>query len=105
MKKVAWDGGTRSIVDVDPAEIPTSAELLAKWRAQATCTNAQMRIHLHRTDQLATVQALAETDPEALIVWEYDQVLQRSSPLISVLNAATYTEAEIDAMFRAAAQI
>lgn len=67
------------------------------------CTPAQMRLTLHRAGLLATVQAIADGDPEASIVWEYATMIVRDSPFILALEAQSgMTGAEIDALFAAA---
>lgn len=64
------------------------------------CTPAQMRLTLHRAGLLATVQAIADSDPEASIVWEYATMIVRDSPFIAALSAASgLTDAQIDALF------
>ena len=67
------------------------------------CSPAQMRLTLHRAGLLATVQAIADGDPEASIVWEYATMIVRDSPFILALEAQSgLTGAEIDALFAAA---
>lgn len=64
------------------------------------CTPAQMRLTLHRSGLLATVQSIADSDPEASIVWEYATVIVRDSPFIAALSAASgLTDVQIDALF------
>lgn len=59
-----------------------------------------MRLTLHRAGLLATVQAIADSDPEASIVWEYATVIVRDSPFIAALSTASgLTDAQIDALF------
>ena len=70
------------------------------------CTPAQMRLALHRAGKLATVQAIADSDPEASIVWEYATVILRNSPFIDTLKSQSgMTDTEIDALFVTAAAI
>lgn len=88
-----------------PPEPPDAAELLARERAQMRCSPAQMRIALHRAGKLAEVQAIADADAEASIVWEYATYLRRTSPFISALNDGDFTDTEIDDLFRAAMAI
>ena len=86
----------------EPDEIPpTPEEILADERAAMTCTPAQMRLALHRMGLLATVQGIADSDPEASIVWEYATQIIRTSPLIEALGT-DFTPEEIDDIFRAA---
>lgn len=64
------------------------------------CTPAQMRLSLHRAGLLATVQAIADSDPEASIVWEYATVILRNSPFIAALqDQSGMTPEEIDTLF------
>ena len=70
------------------------------------CTPAQMRLALHRAGLLATVQAIADSDAEASIVWEYATVIVRNSPFIDTLKSQSgMTDTEIDALFVTAAAI
>ena len=79
----------------------TPEEILAAERARMICTPAQMRLALHRMDLLAQVQAIADSDPEAAIVWEYATQIVRTSPLIEALSG-DFTPEQIDDIFRAA---
>ena len=83
---------------------PTPEEILAAERAGMTCTPAQMRLALHRMDLLTQVQAIADADPEASIVWEYATTIIRTSPLIEALGT-DFTPEQIDEIFRAAMKI
>lgn len=81
----------------------TSEELLAQERATMRCSPAQMRIALIRIGLLEQVQAIADSDPEASIVWEYATSIERSSPLIDALGGPNgFTPEQIDDIFRAA---
>lgn len=80
---------------------PTPAEILAAERAGMTCTPSQMRLALHRMELLAQVQGIADSDPEASIVWEYATQIVRNSPFIEALGT-DFTEEQIDDIFRAA---
>jgi hypothetical protein len=63
-------------------------------------TPAQMRLTLHRAGLLSTVQAIADSDPEAKIVWEYATVILRDSPFIAALSSQSgLTENQIDDLF------
>ena len=87
-----------------PSIVPTSeeiAEALAAERAAMICTPAQMRLALHRMDLLQQVQAIADADAEASIVWEYATQIVRTSPLIEALGT-DFTPEQIDDIFRAA---
>ena len=85
---LSWQSGKRVIVET---------------KTPLQCTPAQMRLTLHRAGLLATVQAIADGDPEASIVWEYATLIVRDSPFIIALEAQSgLTGAEIDAIFAAA---
>jgi hypothetical protein len=82
-------------------EVPAWQPPIEEQRASMICTPAQMRLALHRMGLLAQVQAIADSDPEASIVWEYATQIIRTSPLIEALGA-DFTPEEIDDIFRAA---
>ena len=90
--------GDQVLVDVPE---PNPEEILAAERAAMICTPAQMRLALHRMDLLQQVQAIADGDPEASIVWEYATQIVRTSPLIEALGSDFKPE-QIDDIFRAA---
>ena len=85
-------------------EIPDPLPSIEEQRAAMICTPAQMRLALHRMDLLAQVQAIADGDPEASIVWEYATQIVRTSPLIEALSG-DFTPEQIDDIFRAAMQV
>ena len=87
--------------DIAPYVPPTAEEVLAAERAAMICTPAQMRLALHRMGLLTQVQAIADADPEASIVWEYATQIVRTSPLIEALSG-DFTPEQIDDIFRAA---
>jgi hypothetical protein len=85
---------------VPPVILPPTLE---QERARMTCSPAQMRLALHRAGLLATVQAIADSDPEASIVWEYATQIVRQSPLIEAMGGPNgFTAEQIDDLFRAA---
>jgi hypothetical protein len=91
---------------IQPEPTPTPEEALDAERAAMRCTPAQMRLTLHHMDLLTQVQAIADADPEASIVWEYATVIERTSPLIDALGGpAGFTDTQIDDIFRAAMQV
>ena len=95
--------GLQSIVELPPIPTPTPEEILAAERAAMVCTPAQMRLALHRMGLLAHVQGIADSDPEASIVWEYASQIIRNSPLIEALGGPQgFTPEQIDDIFRAA---
>jgi hypothetical protein len=72
-------------------------------RAAMVCSPAQMRVALHRAGLLASVQAIADADAEASIIWEYATQIVRNSPLIDALGGPNgFTPEQIDDLFRAA---
>ena len=96
-----FEAAKDSAAPYTPPPEPTPEEILAAERAAMVCTPAQMRLVLHRMGLLAQVQAIAEADPEASIVWEYATQIVRTSPLIEAL-ATNFTPEQIDEIFRAA---
>ena len=72
-------------------------------------TPYQARIALLQAGYLDTVEALManpETPTAARIAWEYATVIQRHSSFINALAPALgLTEAQVDDLFRAAAQV
>ena len=76
---------------------------IEEQRAAMICTPAQMRLTLHRMGLLTQVQAIAEADPEASIIWEYATRIERNSPLIEALGGPEgFPPEQIDDIFRAA---
>ena len=69
------------------------------------CSPAQIRLALHRAGKLAQVEAIANADPEAKIVWEHATEIHRDSPLIAAMGARLFTDAEINDLFLAAMDI
>jgi len=92
---------TTGQVVYDDREEPTPEQALAAERAAMACTPAQMRIALLDAGLLDQVQAVAESDPKAAIVWEYATRIIRTSPLIEALGG-DFTPEQIDDIFRAA---
>jgi hypothetical protein len=86
---------------IAPYVVPTPdpAETLAAWRASAVASQAQIRLTLHQLGLLATVQAMADADPDASIVWEYADAIRRASPFIDALKGEAFTDAQIDDIF------
>lgn len=89
-------------VEGDP---PTAEKALTAERARMRCRAAAMRLVLHRRGVLADVQALADSDPEASIVWEYEPEFVRNSPFILNLGEGLFTFEQIDDLFREAMQL
>lgn len=97
MRALDWIDGEKVVRDM-------TADELASIQGPSVSL-AQMRIALHRLGELDAVQAIADADPEASIVWEYATRIDRNSPLIAALSAGHYTVEEIDGMFAAAARV
>ena len=103
MNRLVYSAKTgESRVEEMPQPTPEEiAAALEQERAAMICTPAQMRLALHRMDLLAQVQGIADSDPEASIVWEYATQIIRTSPLIEALGT-DFTPEQIDEIFRAA---
>ena len=92
-RAIEWVNGERRVVEAE------------ELRARMQCSPAQIRLALSRMGQLATVQAIADSDPEASIVWEHATLIVRNSPFIDALKGEAFTDDEIDAIFAAAMEI
>lgn len=99
-----WDGSAWDVLaERPPLPLPDVAEVLAAERAAMVCTPAQMRLALLGAGLLATVQAIADSDPAAAIIWEYATQIVRTSPFIDALGGPNgFTPEQIDDLFRAA---
>lgn len=85
---------------------PDPAAALAAERASMVCSPAQMRLALLAAGQLEAVQAIADANPQAAIMWEYATQINRTNLLIDALGAENGFSAEqIDDLFRAAMAI
>jgi len=82
-----------------PPPAPDPAEAIVAWRAGAVASQAQIRLTLHQLGLLATVQAIADADQEAAIVWEYADAIRRASPFIDALKGEAFTDGQIDDIF------
>jgi hypothetical protein len=88
----------------------TDEELAAKveqWRQSAVVTPFQGRMALADAELLSDVEAaVAAADAKTQVAWEYALEWKRLSPMIATLGAAlNLTDAEIDDLFKAAAEI
>ena len=83
-----------------PPPNPDPAAILDQWRAGAIASQAQIRLTLHKLGLLETVQAIANADQAASIVWEYADSIRRASPFIDALKGEKFTDAQIDDIFR-----
>lgn len=86
-------------------QAPSQEYLLSTERASMRCRAAAMRLVLVRAGKLGEVQALADSDPEASIVWEYEPEYVRNSPFIESLGVGALTPEEIDDLFREAMKL
>lgn len=88
------------------APVVDPEEELRRWREDAICSQAQMRIALLRMGLLETVEAIARSNPEANIAWEYASKIMRTSPLIDALGGeGGFTPEQIDHIFTVAMQV
>jgi hypothetical protein len=94
-----WD-----VKSYTPTEL---SERLDEWRQSASCTPFQGRMALSDAGLLASVEAaIAQADEKTKVAWEYALEWKRMSPMIATLGAAlNLTDAEIDDLFKAAAEI
>lgn len=104
-KLVTVDGGFSVVDPPKPEEPPvpeplTPAEALEAWRDIAVASQAQIRLTHHYLGLAETVQATADADPAASIVWEYADEIRRRSPFIDGLKADKFTDPQIDDIFR-----
>lgn len=87
-------------VDLRTGRVTADGENALELRRQTMrASPAQVRRALHRLGRLAEVNAIAATDTEAKILWEYATVIERRSPFIDALGRGSWTPAEIDAVF------
>lgn len=93
-------------LEPEPYIPPEPSILLEQERSGMRSSPAQMRLALHRLGLLTQVQAIADSDPEASIVWEYARTIERTSPLIDALGGPNgFTPEQIDDIFRTAMEI
>ena len=93
-------------LDPQPYDGPTMEELLTAERSFRKASRTAVQIALHRAGRLDEAATLAASDPEAKLIWDNAPVYRRASPLVAALAAgAGWTDAEIDAVFDAAAEI
>ena len=93
---------TGQIIGAPPVEREPTIE---EQRAAMSCRAAAMRIVLHREGLLDQVQAIADSDPEASIVWEYEAIYKRNDPFIEALGVEAFTPEQIDDLFREAMKL
>lgn len=105
-----WDGGRSICIDADDGIMWDEAVALnplpfnGGTPSAVVVTQAQMRLALYRAGLLDHVQAIADSDPEASIVWEYATTIYRNSPFIDALKGG-FTDEQIDDLFATAAKI
>jgi len=84
---------------------PDPAADLAAKRAAMVASPAQIRVTLWQLDLIGTVQAIANADPKAAIVWEYATEIRRTNDLIDALGSDGFTPEQIDDIFLYAMQV
>ena len=65
-------------------------------------TSAQFRIALDDAGLFAAFDAQATANARLIRIWEYNSAFRRNSGFIAAMTSATFTEAVLDALFRAA---
>lgn len=78
-----------------------------------TITQAQFRVAVHRQGGSvaalkAAIDALPDSDTktEGLVEWEYSALVRRNSPFLNqVVEAAGYTQTQLDNLFRVASRL
>ena len=101
----AESGEFGPVLDYVPPAPPSDDELLEAERKSMVCRAAAMRLVLHRNGLLDQVQAIADSDPEASIVWEYEPVYKRNDPFVEALGVDAFTPEQIDDLFREAMKL
>lgn len=100
---VVRDMTAAELAAAKPTPPPPPPLTLAQERAQMRCRAASMRRVLLRAGLLATVQSIADSDPEAAIVFEYEPYFHREDDFILQLGGPNgFAPGEIDDLFRAA---
>ena len=111
MKTIISTGGVVTASEHTPLELAELASFapqpptLEEQRATWFCSPAQMRLALLGLGLLATVQQIADSDPQASIVWEFATQIIRNSPFIAQLannGVQAFTPEEIDGIFQVA---
>lgn len=96
------DGGDPGEIDwsrlVTSSDAATDARLA--MREGWVVSPAQIRLTLFQLGLLDTVQAIADIDPQASIVWEYAAEIRRTNGLIDALAGDGFTDEQIDDIFR-----
>jgi len=87
------------------AATPDPAIALAQARARMVASPAQIRVTLWQLGLIKTVQAIADADPKAAIVWEYATEIRRTNDLIDALGSDGFTPEQIDDIFLYAMQV
>ena len=101
---LTWEDGKKVLRESDEPEAKPE-EILATERAAMRCRAAAMRLVLLDAGKLDDVQAVADSDPRASIVWEYEPFYSRNDPFVNALGVELFTPEEIDDLFRAAMQL
>lgn len=68
-------------------------------RSFMVASPAQIRITLLNLGLLETVQSIADSNPEASIIWEYAVEIRRDTALINALIEEGFSEEQIDDIF------
>jgi hypothetical protein len=84
---------------------PDPAIALTAKREAMVASPAQIRVALWQLDLIGAVQAIADADPKAAIIWEYATEIRRTNALIDALSGDGFTPEQIDDIFVYAMQV
>jgi hypothetical protein len=99
---VVYGVGIGWLLDGGAWVAPTDVVLSIEERREGwVASPAQIRLTLLQMDLLGTVQAIADADPQASIVWQYAGEIRRNNDLITALGInGGFTEMQIDDIFQ-----
>ncbi|SEN67728.1 hypothetical protein SAMN05216227_102039 [Pseudorhodobacter antarcticus] len=106
-EQAKWDGKAWAVVppEPEPEPEPVPEPTIAERREAMVASPAQIRVTLWQLGLIKTVQAIADADPKAAIVWEYATEIRRTNALIDALGSDGFTPEQIDDIFVYAMQV